>query len=86
MEEGGSTPLVDSTLYRQLINILLYLNNSRRDLSYIVSVVSRFMQETHELDWRVAKRIFHNVHGTREFGIHYSVDAHLDMVGFTDSY
>ena len=49
LEEGGSTPLVDNTLYRQLIGILLYLTHSRKDLSYDVSVVSIYMQEPHEL-------------------------------------
>ena len=49
LEEGGSTPLVDSTLYIQLIGSLLYLTHLRPDLSYVVSVVSRFVQEPHEL-------------------------------------
>ena len=49
LEEGGSTPLVDSTLYKQLIGSLLSLTYSRRDLSYAMNVVSRFMQEPHEL-------------------------------------
>ena len=34
IEEGGSTPLVDNTLYRQLIGSLLYLTHSRPDISY----------------------------------------------------
>ena len=43
LEEGGSTPLVDSTLYRQLIGILLYLTHSRPNWYYVVSVADRFM-------------------------------------------
>ena len=43
LEEGGSTPLVDNTLYRQLIGILLYLTHSRPDISYDVSATSRYM-------------------------------------------
>eukprot|EP00253_Pinus_taeda_P023454 PITA_23454 len=34
LEDGGDTPLVDSTLYRQLVGSLLYLTHSRPDLSY----------------------------------------------------
>eukprot|EP00253_Pinus_taeda_P002505 PITA_02505 len=34
LEDGGDTPLVDSTLYRQLVGSLLYLTHSRLDLSY----------------------------------------------------
>jgi len=41
--EGGEK--VDSTTYRQLIGSLIYLTNTRPDLSYAVSILSRFMQE-----------------------------------------
>jgi hypothetical protein len=41
--EGGE--LVDNTLYRQLIGKLIYLTNSRPDLSYAVSIISLFMQQ-----------------------------------------
>eukprot|EP00253_Pinus_taeda_P015741 PITA_15741 len=34
LEDGGDTPLVDSTLYRQLVGSLLYLTHSKPDLSY----------------------------------------------------
>jgi hypothetical protein len=43
LEDGGDTPLVDSTLYRQLVGSLLYLTYSRLDLLYIIGAVSRFM-------------------------------------------
>eukprot|EP00253_Pinus_taeda_P036158 PITA_36158 len=33
LEDGGDTPLVDNTLYRQLMGSLLYLTHSRSDLS-----------------------------------------------------
>eukprot|EP00253_Pinus_taeda_P035682 PITA_35682 len=49
LEDGGDTPLVDSTLYRQPMGSLLYLTHSRPDLSYTVGAVSRYMQESHEL-------------------------------------
>ena len=64
IEEGGFTPLVDITLYRQLIGILMYLTQLRADIFYAVSVVFRYMQEPHELHWKEAKRILHYVKGT----------------------
>jgi hypothetical protein len=57
LEDGGETPLVDNTLYKQLVGIFLYLTHSRPDLSYAVGTVSRFMQEPHELHWKAAKCI-----------------------------
>jgi hypothetical protein len=43
LEDGAETPLVDNTLYRQLVGSLLYLTHSRPNLSYAVGAVSRFM-------------------------------------------
>jgi hypothetical protein len=43
LEDGGANPLVESTLYTQLVGSLLYLTHSRLDLLYAVGVVSRFM-------------------------------------------
>jgi hypothetical protein len=57
LEDGGETPLVDITLYRQLVGSLLYLTHSRPDLSYAVGAVSRFMKEPHELHWKDIKGI-----------------------------
>jgi hypothetical protein len=61
IEDGGTTPLVDNTLYRKLVGILLYLTHSKPDLSYAVGTVSRFMQEPHELHWKAVKRILRYV-------------------------
>jgi hypothetical protein len=60
-EDGGDTPLVDNTLYKQLVGSLLYLTHSKPDLSYEVGAVSRFMQELHELHLKDAKCILQYV-------------------------
>jgi hypothetical protein len=57
LEDGGDTPLVDSTLYIQLVGSFLYLTHSRPYLSYAVGAISKFMQDLHELHWKVAKHI-----------------------------
>jgi len=85
-EDGGETPLVDNTLYKQLVGSLLYLTHSRPDLSYAVGVVSRLMQELHELHWKAAKCILRYVQGTITFGIHYVADSTLALIGFINSH
>jgi hypothetical protein len=85
LEDGGDTTLVDCTLYRQLVGSLLYLRHSTLDLSYAVGAFSRFMQEPHELHWKVAKCILRYVHGTITFGINYVAECTLDLIEFTDS-
>jgi hypothetical protein len=56
-EDGGETPLVENTLYKQLVGRFFYLTHSRPDFSYAVGIVSRFMQESHELHWKDQKCI-----------------------------
>eukprot|EP00253_Pinus_taeda_P021040 PITA_21040 len=42
------------------------------------------MQQSHELHWKVAKRILRYVQGTITFRIHYAVGTALILLGFTD--
>jgi hypothetical protein len=84
-EDAGTTPLVESTLYRQLVGSLLYLTHTQPNISFAVGVCSRYMQETHELHWKAAKRILRYVKGTPSFGIFYAADCLLLLIGYTDS-
>ena len=79
LEEGGSTPLVDNNLYKQLIGSLLYHTHSRLDIAYAVSAAARYMQEPHELHWKETKMILHYVQGAIYYGIHYAAGGQLDL-------
>jgi hypothetical protein len=86
LEDGGESPLVDITLYIKLMGSLLYLTHSIPDLSYAIGIVSRFMQEPHELHWKVAKHILRYIQRNTTFGIHYALESTLYLIGFTNSY
>eukprot|EP00253_Pinus_taeda_P031974 PITA_31974 len=43
-----TSPEVDATLYRQLVGKLLYLTHTRRDLSFAIGLIARFMKYPHE--------------------------------------
>eukprot|EP00253_Pinus_taeda_P016509 PITA_16509 len=58
-----TSPGVDATLYRQLVGKLLYLTHTRPDLSFVVGLVARFMQNPRESHWKAAKRILRYVRG-----------------------
>jgi hypothetical protein len=76
---------VDATLYRQLVGSLLYLTHTCLDLSFVIGLVSRYMQTPHGSHWKAAKRILRYVGGTFQLEIHYSSRGTPLLVGFTDS-
>ena len=55
LEEADSLPMVNNTLYRKLIGCLLYFTHTRPDISYALSVASRYMHQPHDIHWRAAK-------------------------------
>ena len=55
--EFGDSPLIDCSLYRQLVGSLLYLTHTRPDLAYTFSAIERYMQKPHEVHWSSAKNI-----------------------------
>ena len=65
LEEVGSSPMVNNTMYRQLIGCLLYLTHTQPDIYYAVSVASRYMDQPHEIHWRAAKMILNFVQRKR---------------------
>src|SRR5713101_1599000 len=85
LEEADSSPIVNNTLYRKLIGCFLYITHTRPDISYAVSVASRYMDQPHEIHWKAAKMILNFVQGTRTHGIFYKAKFDLDLIGFTDS-
>eukprot|EP00253_Pinus_taeda_P004469 PITA_04469 len=58
-----TSPEVDATLYRQLVGKLLYLTHTRLDISFVVGLIARFMQNPHESHWKAANRILRYVRG-----------------------
>ena len=80
--EGGGK--VDSTTYRQLIGSLIYLTTTRLDLSYSVSIISRFMQEPLDIHWNAAKRVLRCIQGTKYFGLLYKKTKNFVLGGFSD--
>eukprot|EP00253_Pinus_taeda_P008628 PITA_08628 len=54
---------VDATLYCQLVGKLLYLTHTHLDISFVVGIIARFIQNPHESHWKAAKRILRYVRG-----------------------
>ena len=76
---------VDVTLYRSMIGCLLYLTTSRPNIAFSVGVCSRFQSNPMVSHLNAIKRIIKYVSGTCDYGLFYSKESNLSLVGFLDS-
>ena len=76
---------MDSTTYRQFIGNLIYLTNTHPNLSYAVSIISRFMQEPRDNHWNAAKRVLRYIQGTKNFGLLYTKTKNFVLGGYSDA-
>ncbi|KAH7571430.1 hypothetical protein JRO89_XS04G0051400 [Xanthoceras sorbifolium] len=76
---------VDKTYFKQVICSLMYLTTTRPDLMFVVSLISRYMENPTELYLQVAKRVLRYLQGTTGFGIFYKKGGDDELVAYTDS-
>jgi hypothetical protein len=76
---------VNESVYRQLMGSFIYFTDTRPDLSYAVSFISRFVTVPKVAHWIVAKRVLRYVKGTLGFGLSTAEAKTLGCVGYTNS-
>ena len=82
---ASDSELVDPTLYRQLIDSLMYLVNTGPDICFAVNTMSQFMCEPRKVHWVAAKHILRYLQGTVDYGLDYRQGDGVRLVGYTDS-
>ena len=78
-------PLRDPRRYRRLVRRLNYLTITRLDISFPVSIVSRFLQSACDSHWDVVIRIVRYIKGTLSQGVLYENRGHSQIVGYCDA-
>ncbi|KAL8123001.1 hypothetical protein AgCh_011103 [Apium graveolens] len=76
---------VDETYFKQIVGCLMYITTTRPYLTFVVSLIARFMAKPTEMHYQVAKRVLKYLKGTTNFGILYKRGEVGALVGFTDS-
>ena len=62
-----------ATRYRELVGSLIHtMNFTRPDISYAVSVLTRYMHSPRTTHWKAAKHVLRYLKGTKEIGIEFS--------------
>ncbi|KAJ8766885.1 hypothetical protein K2173_009229 [Erythroxylum novogranatense] len=76
---------VDKTYYKQIVGSLMYLTATRPDMMFVVSLISRYMENPTQFHLQVAKRVLRYLKGTTEFGIFYKKGGDNDLITYTDN-
>ena len=71
---------IDSSLYKSMIDSLLYLTTSRPDISYSVGVCARYQANPKESHMITLKRVIKYVKTTANFGVWHNKDTNLSWV------
>lgn len=84
MDEANESQ-ISSFPYRQLIGSLQLLSTvSRPDITYIVAVLSRYLEKPKSIHVNAAKRVVRYLKGTMHTGIQYSVNG-MEIFGYSDA-
>jgi hypothetical protein len=77
---------VDSTLYCQLINSLMYLVNTGPDICFSINTLSQFMVEPRRVHWVETKHVVGCLCCMVDYGLDYQRGDGVHLVGYIDSY
>ena len=77
-------PVVDITLYRQMIGSLMYLTASRPDIMFSVCYCARFQANPRELHMVAVKNIFRYLKRTSSLGLWYPARSGFFIQAFSD--
>jgi hypothetical protein len=77
-------PLLDATLYKQLVSSLIYLTITWPNIANVVDLVSQFMSAPRFTHYDVVLRILHYVKGTMFHGLHFSSHSSLELWAYSN--
>jgi hypothetical protein len=80
-----SSELIDATLYRQIIGLLMYLMNTRQDICFSMNTLSQFLVEPRRVHLVVAKHVMRYLKGIIDYGLSYDGDHDFTLTGYTDA-
>ena len=78
-------PPTDPKTYRRLVGKLIFLTNTRPDITYVVHQVARFMQAPQLAHLQVVQSIIRYLRHTLAYGLFYARNDLDILSGFTDA-
>ena len=72
-------------MYRQLVRSLLYVTATRPDITFVASLLARFMHGPSKKHMGVTNRVLRYIQGTLDYGIEYEKGKESILIGYCDS-
>ncbi|XP_019414581.1 PREDICTED: uncharacterized protein LOC109326345 [Lupinus angustifolius] len=85
LHQNDSELYHDPVSYRQLVGRLLYLTNTRLDITFVVQQLMQFMVVPTVLHHKAMTRVLRYIKGTPGQGLLYSPTSTIQIKGFSDS-
>jgi hypothetical protein len=77
--------LVDTTMYKQLIGLLMYLVNTKPNICFVVNTLSQYMVEPRHVYLVETKHVLRYLHHMVGNGLRYVSDGEVKTQGYVDS-
>nr|KYP36274.1 Retrovirus-related Pol polyprotein from transposon TNT 1-94 [Cajanus cajan] len=84
LSASSGTPFTDTAAYRRLVGRLIYLTNTRPDITYAVQQLSQFVSNPTTAHRQALFRILCYLKGTPGSGIFLSVNSSVQLRAFSD--
>ena len=85
-EDATSDEVVEATIYRKLVDSLMYLVKTRPDMFYAVNQLSQAMVKSAKLYWKETKHVLRYLSVTTQYGLWYRQKEGVKLQGFTNGY
>ncbi|XP_020970268.1 uncharacterized protein LOC107621029 [Arachis ipaensis] len=85
LSNGIGELLTDSSQYRRIKGMLLYLLNTRPDISYAIEKLRQFLDCATNEHLKAMHRLVRYIKSSRATGLFFSADSNLHLIGFSDS-
>jgi len=85
LSSTGSVPFTDVYAYRRLIGRLIYLTNTRPDITFSVQQLSQFLDKPTIAHYNATIRILKYIKGASSLGLFFSSSSSAHLKAFCDS-
>ncbi|XP_019430584.1 PREDICTED: uncharacterized protein LOC109337944 [Lupinus angustifolius] len=85
LHQDSSTPFDDPSAYRRLIGRLIYLTNTRSDITFCVNQLAQFMACPTSFHHTAAMKVLRYLKATPALGLFFPADSVIQLKAYSDS-